>query len=109
MRDSSSRKLRGVVREIGLEREEGRFHAFRVRLGVILKGEGAMDYEEGERLVRRLRRELLGKEVELETLIYRCPICGRGFNSEMGLKIHMRRSHGGGNLNSKPSTSSSKR
>ncbi len=93
----SSRRLRGVVREIGLEREEGRFHFFRVRVGVVLKMEGAMDYEEGERLVRRLRRELLGREVEIEALIYRCPLCGRGFNSEMGLKVHMRRSHKGAN------------
>lgn len=93
----SSKRLRGVVREIGLEREEGHFHSFRIRVGVVLKMEGAMNYEEGERLVKRLRRELLGREVELEALIYRCPLCGRGFNSEMGLKVHMRRSHKGTN------------
>jgi len=93
MRDSSQRRLRGVVSEIGLEREEGRFHSFRVKVGITLKMENSMDYEEGERAVKRLRRELLGREVELEALTYRCPICGREFNSEMGLKIHMRRSH----------------
>jgi len=89
----TEKRLRGVVREIGLEREEGRFHSFRVRIGVVLKGERPMDYEEGELLVKRLRRELLGKEVEVEPLIYRCPLCGRDFNSELGLKRHMRRSH----------------
>lgn len=89
----SSKRLRGVVREIGLEREEGRFHAFRVKVGVVLRVEGALDYEEGERMVGRLRRELLGREVELETLIYRCPHCGRGFNSEVGLRVHISRSH----------------
>jgi hypothetical protein len=82
-----------VVREIGLEREEGRFHSFRVRIGVVLKGERSMDYEEGELLVKRLRRELLGREVEVEPLTYRCPLCDRCFNSELGLRRHVRRSH----------------
>lgn len=90
---SEEPKVRGVVSEVGLERDEDHFHSFKLKISVVVKAGRSLSYEEGERRMRRFRKELLGKEVDLITIMVRCPICDRGFNTEKGMKQHMRMAH----------------
>ncbi|MCW3991684.1 MAG: C2H2-type zinc finger protein [Candidatus Bathyarchaeota archaeon] len=90
---SEEPKVRGIVSEVGLERDEGHFRSFNLKIGVLVKGERRLGYEQGERLMRQFRKELLGKEVDVTPIMVRCPICGRGFNSERGMKQHVRMNH----------------
>lgn len=91
--DSEEPKLRGIVSEVGIERDEEHFRSFNIKIGVLLKSEKRIDYDEGERMMRSLRKEILGKDVEVTTIIIRCPICGRGFKSEQGMNQHKRMMH----------------
>ena len=90
---SEAPKIRGVVREVGLERDDDRFRSFNLRIGIVVKAGKSLSYEEGERMMRRFRKELLGKRVEIAAIMVLCPICGKGFNTEQGMKQHMRLTH----------------
>lgn len=97
---------KGVVSEIGLSRNQDSFSTFNLTIGVTVKTEKKMSYEEGERLANEFRKELLGKNVELGTVAVPCPVCGRTFNTEFGMKQHKRMVHKNGD---KPSKSSKKK
>lgn len=86
-------KIRGVVSEVGLERDEDHFRSFNLKIGVVLKAGKSLTYKEGEQQMRRFRKELLGKEVEVSAILFKCPTCGRGFNTEQGMKQHVRMTH----------------
>jgi len=91
--DSGESKLKGVVSDLGLERDEEHFRSFNLKVGIVVKAEKSLSYEDGERLMRQLRKELLGKEVEIASIIFRCSKCGKEFNNEQGLKRHTRIAH----------------
>jgi hypothetical protein len=97
---------RGVVREIGLERDEESFRNFNLTIGVTVKIAKNLTYEEGERVARRFRKELLGKNIELEAIAIPCPICGKTYNTGQGMKQHLRRTHKNGE---KPKKTASKK
>jgi len=86
-------KVRGVVSEVGLERDEERFRSFNLKIGVVLKADKSLTYREGEKQMNRFRKEFLGKTVEVSAIIHRCQVCGRGFNTEQGMKQHIRMTH----------------
>lgn len=90
---SEEPKVRGIVSEVGLERDEGHFRSFKLKIGVLVKDERRLSYRDGERLMRQFRKELLGKEVDVTPIMFRCPICGKGFNSERGMRQHARMIH----------------
>ena len=91
--DPEEPKLKGVVSEVGLKRDETHFTSFNLKIGVVMNTKKNLSYREGEQLMMQLRKELLGKEVEITSNIFRCPVCGRGFNTEQGMKQHMRMTH----------------
>jgi hypothetical protein len=90
---TTEEKLLGVVNEIGLERDEERFANFNLKVGVLMRTDKRLSYNEGERLIRQLRKELLGKNIEFEAIAIPCPICSKTYNSELGMKQHLRRQH----------------
>ncbi len=85
-------KIKGVVGEIGLARNEGKFNSFNLTVGLVLKT-GGLSYTQGERLMAEMRKELLGKVVEIAEIIHPCPVCGKGFNTSQGMKQHVRMVH----------------
>ena len=85
-------KTKGIVREIGLERNEGKFNSFNLTVGLVLKT-GGLSYAQGERLMAEMRKELLGKMVEIAEIIHLCPVCEKGFNTMQGMKQHVRMIH----------------
>ncbi len=85
-------KIKGVVGEIGLARNEGKFNSFDLTVGLVLKT-GGLSYTQGERLMAEMRKELLGKVVEIAEIIHPCPVCGKGFNTAQGMKQHVRMVH----------------
>ncbi len=85
-------KIKGIVGEVGLERNEGKFNSFSVTVGLTLKT-GALTYAQGERLIAEMRKELLGKAVEIAEIIHLCPVCEKGFNTMQGMKQHVRMVH----------------
>ena len=85
-------KIKGIVREIGLERNEGKFNSFNLTVGLVLKT-GGLSYAQGERLMAEMRKELLGKMVEIAEIIHLCPVCEKGFNTMQGMKQHVRMVH----------------
>ncbi len=85
-------KTKGIVREIGLERNEGKFNSFNLTVGLVLKT-GGLSYAQGERLMAEMRKELLGKMVEIAEIIHLCPVCEKGFNTMQGMKQHVRMVH----------------
>ena len=85
-------KIKGIVGEVGLERNEGKFNSFSVTVGLTLKT-GALTYAQGERLIAEMRKELLGKAVEIAEIIHLCPVCDKGFNTMQGMKQHVRMVH----------------
>ncbi len=85
-------KIKGVVAEIGLERNEGKFNSFNLTVGLVLKT-GGLTYAQGERLIAEMRKELLGKAVEIAEIIHLCPVCEKGFNTMQGMKQHVRMVH----------------
>ena len=85
-------KIKGIVGEVGLERNEGKFNSFSLTVGLTLKT-GGLSYAQGERLVAEMRKELLGKAVEIAEIIHLCPVCEKGFNTMQGMKQHVRMVH----------------
>jgi hypothetical protein len=85
-------KIKGVVGEIGLERNGGKFNSFNLTVGLVLKT-GGLTYAQGERLIVEMRKELLGKIVEIAEIIHLCPVCEKGFNTMQGMKQHVRMVH----------------
>jgi hypothetical protein len=89
-----SQKLKGVIGEVGLERDEDKFNTFNVTIKMIINNDRPLSYDRGEKLVQQFRKGLLGKKVELSAVVVACPVCGKGFNTEGGMKQHMRMIHG---------------
>ncbi len=85
-------KIKGIVGEIGLERNAGKFNTFSVTVELTLKT-GGLTYVQGERLMAEMRKELLGKAVEIAEIIHLCPVCEKGFNTMQGMKQHVRMIH----------------
>lgn len=86
-------KFQGVVSHVGLERDEAEFLNFNLTLGILVKTDKKLSYTEGERLIKRLQKELLGKNIELEAVAVPCPVCGKTFNTESGMRQHLRKQH----------------
>ena len=91
--DAEIPKFKGVVNEVGLERAEAQFRSFNLKIGMVVKDGKNLTYDQGEKLMKRLRKQLLGKEVEVTAVVFLCPTCGKGFNTELGMKQHMRIVH----------------
>lgn len=89
---AADEKIKGIVGEVGLERNEGKFNSFSVTVGLTLKT-GGLTYAQGERLIAEMRKELLGKAVEIAEIIHLCPVCEKGFNTMQGMKQHVRMVH----------------
>jgi len=88
-------KLKGPVREIGIVRDNDRHDSFNITIGITVKTEGKVTYEEAERISTKFRREYLGKDVEFVSVSIPCPVCGKIMNSESGLKKHVAMNHPG--------------
>lgn len=86
-------KFKGLVREVGLIRDNDHFHSFNITVGIVIRSDKRLTYDEAERLSGQFRRRYLGKEVDLLGVTVLCPICGKGFNSEGGMKKHVKASH----------------
>jgi hypothetical protein len=86
-------KLKGPVREIGVVRDSDRHDSFNITIGIAIKTEGRVSYEEAERLSAKFRREYLGKDVEFVSVSIPCPVCGKIMNSESGLRKHVAMNH----------------
>lgn len=86
-------KLKGPVREIGIIRDGDRHDSFNITIGITIKTEGKVTYEEAERLSTKFRREYLGKDVEFRAIHIPCPHCDKVLNSETGLKQHILKVH----------------
>jgi hypothetical protein len=91
--DLENQKFKGVVEEVGLQRDGDQFNSFNLTVSMVVKTEKKLTYTQGERLMTRFRKELLGKNVEIAAIIHTCTICGKGFNTEHGMKQHQRRIH----------------
>jgi uncharacterized C2H2 Zn-finger protein len=91
--EADKSKVRGVVSEIGLERDDEHFRSFNLKINIIIKPLKSVNYEEGEKLMKQFRKSLLGKEVEITSIIFRCPDCGREFNNDQGLNKHVKMAH----------------
>lgn len=86
-------KIKGPVREIGIIRDSERHESFNITIGIAIKTEGKVTYEEAERLSAKYRREYLGKDVEFLAVSIPCPVCGKVMNSDSGLKKHVAMNH----------------
>jgi hypothetical protein len=86
-------KILGVVNAIGIERDELEFRNFTLIMGIKIKTDKKITYNEGEKIIKKLQKSLLGKNIELETISIPCPICNKTFNSEQGMKQHKRLTH----------------
>ena len=86
-------KLLGVVNAVGLERDDQEFRNFTLTMGIKIKTEKKISYSEGEKLMKQLQKELMGKNIELGAVAVPCPICGKVYNSEQGMKQHQRIQH----------------
>jgi len=86
-------KIKGPVREIGIARDADRHDSFNITIGIAIKTEGRVSYEEAERLSARFRREYLGKDVEFRAIHIPCPHCDKVLNSESGLRQHILKIH----------------
>ena len=86
-------KLKGPVREIGIIRDKDRHDSFNITIGITIKTEGKVTYEEAERISTKFRREYLGKDVEFRAIHIPCPHCEKIVNSETGLKQHILKIH----------------
>ena len=92
--DEESQRVKGVIGEVGLERNDDRFNTFNLTLNMIVDSGKPLTFEQAEALMNRFRKELLGKNVEIAAIIFACPNCGKEFNTEQGMKQHLRRIHG---------------
>jgi hypothetical protein len=88
-------KRLGVVSEVGLERDAQEFTSYNLKVGIKLKSDKKLSHTEAERLIKQLKKDLMGKNIELEAVAVPCPICKKVFNSETGMKQHVRRQHDG--------------
>ena len=88
-------KMLGTVNEVGLKRDEQEFRNYNLTVGIKLKAGKKLTYAEGAKLIKQLRKNLLGKNIELEAIAVPCPFCGKTYNSETGMKQHVRRQHEG--------------
>jgi hypothetical protein len=86
-------KLKGAVKEIGIVRDSDRYDSFNVTIGIAIKTEGKVTYDEAEKLAAKFRREYLSRDVEFVAVSVPCPICGKVLNSETGLKKHVAMNH----------------
>jgi hypothetical protein len=86
-------KIQGVVNAVGLERDDQEFRNFNLTVGIKIKIDKKITYTEGEKLIKQLQKDLMGKNIELEPVAVPCPICGKTFNSEQGMKQHQRLQH----------------
>jgi len=86
-------KILGVVNAVGLERDAQEFKKFNLTVGIKIKTDKKISYTEGEKLIKQLQRNFMGKNIELEAVAVPCPICGKTFNSEQGMKQHQRMQH----------------
>jgi hypothetical protein len=91
--ESDYQKVKGVVGEVGLERDGERFNAFNVTVSVVVDSGKALTFDQGEQLIKQYRKELLGKKVEVAAIVVLCPVCGKGFNTEQGMRQHARMVH----------------
>ena len=91
--DNESYRIKGVVGEVGLQRNGDQFNAFNLTINLIVNPKQQLTYDEGEKLMQQFRKDLLGKNVEIAQIIILCPICEKGFNTEAGMKQHMRIIH----------------
>jgi uncharacterized C2H2 Zn-finger protein len=87
-------KLLGVVNAVGLERDDQEYQNFTITVGIKIKMDKKVSYTEGEKLMKKYQKDLLGKNIEMGTVAVECPICGKVFNSEQGMKQHQRLQHG---------------
>jgi uncharacterized C2H2 Zn-finger protein len=90
--DAESQSIKGKIAEVGLTRDEEQYNTFNITLSMVLKSK-SLTYDEGEQLMREFRKELLGKDVEIAAIVFPCPVCGKGFNTEQGMKQHVRMVH----------------
>jgi uncharacterized C2H2 Zn-finger protein len=97
MAQEDMKKL-GVVSEIGIERDAQEFTSYNLTVGIKLKSDKKLTYAESERLVKVLKKELMGKNIELEAVAVPCPYCGKIYNSDKGMKAHVRSQHDGEEL-----------
>jgi hypothetical protein len=86
-------KLQGVVNAVGLERDEQEYQNFTLVVGIKVKTDKKITYSEGERLMKQLQKDLMGKNIEFEAVAVQCPVCGKTFNSDQGVKQHQRLQH----------------
>ena len=93
-------KIKGIVGEVGLERNEGAFNSFSVNLSLTLKG--SLNYAQAEKRITEMRKELLGKAVEIAEIIHLCPVCEKGFNTMQGMNQHIRMVHDKGKKKKAP-------
>ena len=86
-------KLHGVVNAVGLERDEQEYQNFTITVGIKIKMDKKVSYTEGEKLMKQFQKDFLGKNIEMGAVAIECPICGKTFNSEQGMKQHQRLQH----------------
>ncbi len=87
-------KLLGVVNAVGMERDEQEYQNFTITVGIKIKTDKKVSYTEGEKIMKQFQKDLLGKNVEMGAIAVECPICGKVYNSEQGMKQHQRLQHG---------------
>ncbi|MCJ7731532.1 C2H2-type zinc finger protein [Candidatus Bathyarchaeota archaeon] len=87
-------KLIGVVNAVGMERDEQEYQSFTITLGIKIKIDKKVSYTEGEKIMKQFQKDLLGKNIEMGAIAVECPICGKVYNSEQGMKQHQRLQHG---------------
>jgi hypothetical protein len=90
---SGDEKFEGIVSQVGMERDENEFHNFNLTVGIQLKTNKKLNLLDCEKLIKQLKKDLLGKNIELEPVAVPCPECGKTFNSELGMKQHYRLVH----------------
>ena len=90
---ADEQRVKGIVGEVGLTRDEDKFNAYKVTIGLIVKSEQSLTFRQGEQLIKQYQKDLLGKEVEITAIIHLCPFCGKGFNTAQGMKQHVRMVH----------------
>ena len=86
-------KLHGIVNAVGLERDEQEYQNFTITVGIKIKMDKKVSYTEGEKLMKQFQKDFLGKNIEMGAVAIECPICGKTFNSEQGMKQHQRLQH----------------
>jgi uncharacterized membrane protein YkoI len=91
--DLGNQKFKGVVEEVGLQRNGDQFNSFNLTISMVVKTEKSLTYTQGEHLMSQFRKDFLGKNVEIAAIVHTCPICGKSFNTEHGMKQHRRRIH----------------